>query len=247
MRVLSSTRPVSYEDYVQAVTAAVYPKRQLAWSLPPALMKFVGELKTALAPVLESGKIALTELLSLLKSRDLFEALKHFKFSLVAALKAIASAAKLIQAGLRTLLSDLSDTKVLTALRDGSLAVDDFLGRYPVVKRLTGVAMAGFLLWMWLNMSFTGDANTDLDLSSIGDALRGQYTLHDLLGTPEGLTNLALLLTGTTLGLSFPWLAGSLANLGLAMVFTAAKHLKKTSAATAIRQWLHLSAKTAAA
>lgn len=240
IKVLKSDPAVSYVDYSRVVSA-VMQSRELAFSVPAQLVKFAAELKAAAAPVLESGKVALGELLAVLKSRSLFEVLRHFKFSLSSALKAVTAAAKLVPRGLRTMMQALSDTKVVEALRSGALTVDSFLEKHPVARQLAGIALAGFLLWMWLNMSFTGDADFDLDLSVIGDALRGDYSFKDLLGTPEGLTSLVLLVTGMTAGISFPWLAGSAANLVLALVFTIAKRLHKTGFVQALKSLVDLS------
>ena len=42
-------------------------------------------------------------------------------------------------------------------------------------------------------MSFSGDVESDYDLSVVGDALKGDYSMKDLLTSPSGVKGLGLL------------------------------------------------------
>ena len=55
----------------------------------------------------------------------------------------------------------------------------------------------GILILSWLNMSFTGDWDHDFDTDSITAAIAGNYSIHDLFLSPDGLQMLALLAAGT--------------------------------------------------
>jgi len=84
-------------------------------------------------------------------------------------------------------------------------AFDEFFEKHPWVKNVAGPVVAGILIFIWLNMTFTGDFNYDFDLSSVILALTGKYTLYKFFGSEDGIRMLILLATGVLLSLSFPW------------------------------------------
>jgi len=84
-------------------------------------------------------------------------------------------------------------------------ALDDFFDSHPVLKKLGGVAVAGLLLYVWLNMSFTPDLEYSMDFKDIISALGGSFSLGDLFASPSGITMLIYLASGMLLGLSAPW------------------------------------------
>lgn len=82
--------------------------------------------------------------------------------------------------------------------------LDAFLAKHPKTKRIAGIAVAGILIYIWLNMTFTGNADYDFDMTDMIMALGGGFTLSKLFAGPEGMALLTLFATGM-LGLSFPW------------------------------------------
>ena len=84
-------------------------------------------------------------------------------------------------------------------------AFDEFFEKHPWVKSVAGPVVAGLLIFIWLNMTFTGDFNYDFDLSSVILALTGKYTLYKFFGSEDGVRMLILLATGVLLSLTFPW------------------------------------------
>jgi len=83
-------------------------------------------------------------------------------------------------------------------------ALDQFLKSHPKTRTLAGVAVAGLLIYIWLNMAFTGDVKYDFDLTDAVKALTGQFSLSALFAGTDGVKLLLLLATGL-LGASFPW------------------------------------------
>jgi hypothetical protein len=84
-------------------------------------------------------------------------------------------------------------------------AFDEFFEKHPWVKNVAGPVVAGILIFIWLNMTFTGDFAYDFNLSSVILALTGKYTLYKFFGSEDGIRMLVLLATGVLLSLSFPW------------------------------------------
>jgi hypothetical protein len=110
----------------------------------------------------------------------------------------------------------------------GAASVDDLLNKYPILKKLSGPIIAGLLIWMWMNMSYIGDIDYDLDFTSIINALKGSFSVYDLFASPSGLMMVSLLGAGMV-GISVPWLTGSLIDLVIALVFTASKKMNSNS------------------
>lgn len=84
-------------------------------------------------------------------------------------------------------------------------AFDEFFDKHPWVKSVAGPVVAGILIFIWLNMTFTGDFNYDFNLSSVILALTGKYTLYKFFGSEDGIRMLILLATGVLFSLTFPW------------------------------------------
>ena len=57
-------------------------------------------------------------------------------------------------------------------------------------------------------MSFTGDWDSDMNMTPILNALSGEYSIAELFLSDAGIEMLALFALGTTVGLTFPWLKG---------------------------------------
>ena len=84
------------------------------------------------------------------------------------------------------------------------MELDAFLLKHPKVKTAAGPAVAGLLVYIWLNMTFTGNFVYDFDFSVVILALTGKYSLSKLFAGKDGHKMLLLLATGV-LGLTFPW------------------------------------------
>ena len=98
----------------------------------------------------------------------------------------------------------IASTKVGKWTEDKLKDLDAFLAKHPKTKRIAGMAVAGILIYIWLNMTFTGNADYDFDMGDMIRALGGGFTLSTLFAGPEGMALLTLFATGM-IGLSFPW------------------------------------------
>lgn len=222
----ASAANVTYTQYVTALSHPVGDIR--AWSVPGALGAFIREAKEALGKIAEVTGESVDALLEAFKSKDLFSIFKAAGFSLKKLYHAVQAFTGLIPKGLQAFFQHMQDGKILKALKSGSLRVDEFLDQYPILKKLAGPAMAGLLLYMWYHMAFTGNADFDLDLSSVVTALKGQFSVYDLFASPGGLTALCALGVGLSGFGGAVWLGAAMSNLVLALLFTGAKKAKET-------------------
>lgn len=121
----------------------------------------------------------------------------------------------------------IGNTKAIEWTKDKLIELDKFLKTHPKTKRIAGVAVAGLLVFVWLQMTFTGDFLDDFSIDAVFQALTGNYSLHEFFGTPPGIRMLMLFATGAITGLSFPWPGSSMIKFGIAVLTTLAKYFKK--------------------
>lgn len=228
---------VSYETYVLALT--VSPNQILSWSMPSGLMTFVKEAKSTIGVLVEETGQSFEELLAAFKSKELFTIFKAVGFSLKRLLNSIRSVTALIPKGLLKAFEELQDTALMQALKSGALKIDTFLDKHPVLRKLVGPALAGFLLWMWLNSAFIGDPDFDLDLSSVAAAFAGRFSIEELFSSPEGLASLAVFAAGFS-GLGITWLGSNAGDLLLALIFTGAKMANLSKLASSLRKHINI-------
>ena len=228
---------VTYDSYVLALT--IPDNAILSWNFPTGLINFVKDAKKVLTEIAEMGKVSFDELIEAFKSKELFQIFKAVHFSLKKLLAAVQALGGLVSKGLFAVLGEIEKTGAFQDIRKGVMKVDDLLDKYPIVKKLAGPALAGLLLWIWLNSAFTGDPELDLDLSYVIGAFAGHFTITDLFMSKEGLAMLALLVGGFT-GIGVSWLAASNAiNLLLALLYTGSKKAKEKNLFQSLKNLIH--------
>ena len=121
----------------------------------------------------------------------------------------------------------IGKTKAIEWGKNKLIELDKFLKSHPNTKRIAGVAVAGLLIYIWLQMTFTGDMLDDFDITGVFMALQGNYSLSEFFGTPVGIRMLLLFATGTLAGLTFPWPGNSIIKFGVAVLTTLAKYFRK--------------------
>ena len=205
---------VTYEEYCDFLDGHLTEKVTLTRTLQ--------DLKNHIMSIANDFKMSYTEIVNAFQEKSVFALLKAFGFSLKKMASATYKSITSLNQLLMSIVSQMSETGDLKKLEKGSMTADQLLSKYPSLKRVTGPMVAGFLVYQWMNMSFSGDFKQDFDVSNILDALRGQYAIEDVLASPLGFKSMIQLMTGLSLGLSFPWNVLVPANLFLAFLFTAA-------------------------
>ena len=225
----------TYEQYCSVIACLSRPDGvEQAFSFPGPLLKFMHEVKGVANELMEQAKIGWDDLCAALANRSIFDFLKAIKFNFVLLLKGLNGLTKLIPMGLHALVEELMHTGIMKSIQAGTLKIDDFLEAHPVVKKLAGPVLAAFLFWVWLNMSFVGNVGTDFDMSAIGLALIGHFTITDLFASQAGVETLALLATGM-MGFGVAWLGSSMLNALVGLAYTGAKHAGKSQIATKLK------------
>lgn len=189
-------------------------------SLSSEWMKVFNNLKGGMAKIGQDFKLGSHQMISAFKQKSIYSIMKAFKFNILLAFRAVGEASKALRGGLAAVFKEIYNTKGFQKIRSGAIKVDTLLNRYPKLKKIGGIVVAGLLLYIWLNMTFIGDMDYDFNFTNTIEALQGRYSIADLFTSADGLMLITLFGTGATLGLSVPWLGAKAYNLLLALVYT---------------------------
>lgn len=149
-------------------------------------------------------KVKIMDLAKLFLNKVVFKFFAKIKFSMNYLFKIVKKGFKAYKEVIKAIGDYISKTKVGRWTEDKLKDLDAFLAKHPKTKRIAGMAVAGILIYIWLNMTFTGNADYDFDMGDMILALGGGFTLSTLFAGPEGMALLTLFATGV-IGLSFPW------------------------------------------
>jgi len=190
------------------------------------LVRVFRELRMGLEKIARDFKMNLGDLVQSFKQRDVFGILKSFGFNFRLMFRAIGEFSKAMRGGLLEVFRLMHKQKAFQKIRSGAMKLDDLMKKYPILAKVTGIVIAGILLYIWLNMTFIGDLDYDFNFDDIVNALKGTFSIADLFASPEGLMLITLFGTGAAFGLSVPWLGKTAYNLVLALTYTAYARLK---------------------
>lgn len=180
-----------------------------------------GKAKEDFNEIVEDFGIGYDVIIKAFKNKDIFLLMKAFGFQIKTILKALISLSNLAHSGLFKVFEELAKNNAVAKLKSGALKVDELLEQYPILKKVNGPVVAALLLYIWLNMTFIGSLDYDMNFTDIGKALRGDYSIADLFASPAGLMTLTLFATGPYF--SVAWLGHAGYNLIVALTYTTVK------------------------
>ena len=150
-----------------------------------------------------SGK-KLDDVVKLFKDSRVYKFFSSLNFSLEAFFNMIKTGFKAYGELQKVIAEYISKMKIMKITEDALKGLDDYLVKHPKLKHLAGFGVSAMLLYIWMNMSFTGDFSYDFDFADILNAVAGKFTLNTLFAGADGTRMLILFATGV-IGLSFPW------------------------------------------
>ena len=120
----------------------------------------------------------------------------------------ISGASRVVMGTLRTVGKTLTvggayihDTKSFQKLERGIIKTDEFMQSNPHLSKLSAVAVSGLAIGQWLRMSFSGDIESDFDLTIIiPQHLLREAGFRELIATPDGIKGMGLLSVGMATG-----------------------------------------------
>ena len=194
---------IQYEEFYRFVEANDLTSDKVVLKeivIPGKLKKiwgFITELKNML-------KVKIADLIKLFLNKLVFKFFAKIKFSMKYLFGIVKKGFKAYKEVIKAIGEYVANTKVGKWTEDKLKDLDAFLAKHPKTKRIAGFAVAGILIYIWLNMTFTGNADYDFDMGDMLLALAGGFTLSTLFAGPDGMALLMLFATGV-IGLSFPW------------------------------------------
>jgi hypothetical protein len=195
------------------------------------LVNVVKKLKQHVNDIASDLKVSKESIADAFKQPTTFKFMKSIGFGLKKAGEAALKGVQTLNVGMKATFEEMHKSGVLKKLESGAIKIDDALNKYPTLKKIGGAAVAGFLIYQWQNMSFSGDLDDDFDVSSITAALAGDYTIKDVFTSPQGMKGLVQLATGIATGVTFPWGKIGPATLTAAALYTGAKKAGNTDLA----------------
>jgi hypothetical protein len=169
-------------------------------AIPSRLKKIWGFIKD----IANRISLKIVDLVKLFLNKTVFKFFAKIKFSMEWLFKLVKKGFKAYKDVIKAIGEYLASTKVGKWTEEKLKDLDAFLAKHPKTKRIAGLAVAGILIYIWLNMTFTGNADYDFDMTDMILALGGGFTLSTLFAGPDGMALLTLFATGV-IGLSFPW------------------------------------------
>ena len=172
--------------------------------------------------------VARDELVNAIKEKSVFKAVKAVGMG---GGKVALDGLKTVDTAVNFAADKVAATQMVQGLQKGTIKVDEFLNKYPKLKKVAGVGIAGFLTYQWVQMSFSGNLDSDYDLSNIPEAIAGNIGFTEVLATPAGIKGMGLLAAGiATGGMTTIW-AGGRRGLMMAAAYTGAKKAGNTNLA----------------
>lgn len=205
---LQAAQAITYEQYASVVDAAFVPDGRLqAFSIPSILKGLWGDLKAVGNHLKEAGEVGFEHIVQAFKEKSVFALLRGAGFSVKKLLQAIHAALKIpsnaVSAFLHEVVKDFGSIEAVKKLdvKARLAKLEDLLKRHKVIAHISGVALAGFLIWMFVHSSFVGHPANDLSLvDAILDCIKGNFDLNALFTSPAGLHALGCLAFGVATG-----------------------------------------------
>lgn len=208
-----------YEEYINFVDVIVENYDNLQEF---KISNFINQVVSFVKEISSKIGFRAKELFQMMKNKDVFSFFHHFKFNVSSVIDMMKKGYKVyvqIANFFPDLITELIvDSRTFKWSREQLQKIKEWLKRHPRIARLSGVALAGLLLVIWLNMSFVGDFVNDMDFGMIFDAIRGRFDIVDFLTGDAGVKTLVLFATGL-MGISFTWFTTPV-NIAIALFTT---------------------------
>ena len=177
----------------------------------------VGDLKTHIRNMQDAVGADLADIAMAFKEPSVFNTVKAIGGSISGSSKIIIGSLRTVGKSLKVGASALHDTSSFQKLKGGVIKVDEFMQKNKALATLSAVAVSGLAIGQWLRMSFSGDIESDFDLTIIPQAFAGEAGFKELIATPDGIKGMGLLSAGMATGGLPIWMGGAT---GLALALT---------------------------
>jgi len=216
--------PISEDDeYLEFLDwANSIPEGRIDEGLIPSSLKKKFEFIKSLAVGM---RVKIKDLIVFFKNSKIFKFFKAIGFQMAKLHKMLKKGFKVYQDFLTAVGDFIAKTPAGQWTEKKLKQLDAFLQTHPKTKRVAGIAVAALLVYIWFNMTFTGDPAFDFGMDDLLAALAGKFKLSTLFAGGQGIKLLLLFATGA-IGLTFPWPGPSKIQFAIAIVQTLVKKVK---------------------
>lgn len=104
----------------------------------------------------------------------------------------------------KTALEYMSNTKAIQWTTEELKKLDAFFSNHPYIRRVTGLALAGLLIWLFFHTAYIGDMEFDLEIDDVFGAFAGSYSFTKFFGGVNGAKWIVAIFLGAAVPFSIP-------------------------------------------
>ncbi len=201
----------------------------------PELPNTVKDLKTHVRSVIDAVGADVETVAIAFKQPSVYNTVKALGAGISGASRAVMGSLRTIGKSLTVAGAAIHDTEAFQKLEKGIIKTDEFMQSNPQLSKLSAVAVSGLAIGQWLRMSFSGDIESDFDLTIIPQAFAGEAGFRELIATPDGIKGMGLLSVGVATGGLPIWMGGA-TGLALALTYSGLQSAGETEAGKVMKE-----------
>ena len=195
----------------------------------------VGDLKDHIRSMQDAVGADVADIAMAFKEPSVYNTVKAIGGSISGSSKIIMGSLRTAGKSLKVGASAIHDTDSFQKLKSGIIKVDEFMKKNKALATLSAVAVSGLAIGQWLRMSFSGDIESDFDLTIIPQAFAGEAGFKELIATPDGIKGMGLLSVGMATGGLPIWMGGT-TGLALALTYSGLQSAGQTEKGKAFKE-----------
>ena len=219
------------DDYADGVGDGAEAEQEPEVTLPDT----VKDLKQHVQSVVDAVGADLETIQIAFKQPSVYNTVKAIGGSISASARVVMGTLRTVGKTLTVGGAAIHDTKSFQKLKDGIIKTDEFMQSNPALSKLSAVAVSGLAIGQWLRMSFSGDIESDFDLTIIPQAFAGEAGFKELIATPDGIKGMGLLSVGMATGGLPIWMGGA-TGLALALTYSGLQSAGETKAGKVMKE-----------
>ena len=195
----------------------------------------VGDLKDHIRGMQDAVGADVADIAMAFKEPSVYNTVKAIGGGISGSSKIIMGSLRTVGKSLKVGASALHDTDAFQKLKSGVIKVDEFMQKNKTLATMSAVAVSGLAIGQWLRMSFSGDIESDFDLTIIPQAFAGEAGFKELIATPDGIKGMGLLSVGMATGGLPIWMGGT-TGLALALTYSGLQSAGQTEKGKAFKE-----------
>ena len=219
------------DDYADGVGDGAEAEQEPEITLPDT----VKDLKQHVQGVIDAVGADLETVAIAFKQPSVYNTVKAIGGSISASSRVVMGTLRTVGKSLTVGGAAIHDTKAFQKLERGIIKTDEFMQSNPTLSKLSAVAVSGLAIGQWLRMSFSGDIESDFDLTIIPQAFAGEAGFRELIATPDGIKGMGLLSVGMATGGLPIWMGGA-TGLALALTYSGLQSAGETEAGKTMKE-----------